>query len=192
MLSRFIWPSILLWLLSVGSVAIAAEMGRGVQAEGPAGAASDADSRIEQHVARRLAWDAELAPFDIDVEVDEGMVRLTGAVSTSTESHRAFRVADDIKGVGSVVNAIRVDPALEPYVDARAERPSDVELRKRILEVLERASGLKADQIGVSVEDGHVRLSGQVVGVTDQVVAGRLVRSLYGVRGVVNDTEPGA
>jgi len=192
MSSRFVWPAILLFLLSAGSATILAATGTGVAAEGPSSVATGADARIERHVARRLAWDAELAPFDIDVAVNDGIVRLSGAVSTATESHQAFRIADQIKGVSGVVNAIRVDEALEPYVGGQTQQPSDAELEERIREVLDRTASLAADQIAVSVEDGHVRLSGKVVGVADRVIAGRIVRSLFGVRGVVNDTEPGA
>jgi len=173
----------LLWLLLLTPAAIAAETGDARQAAG-----LGADTRIERHVASRLAWDAELAPYALDVEVNEGMVRLSGAVATATESHQAFRIADAIEGVAGVINTIRVDPALEPYVGEQGEPPNDAELKRRIEAVLEHTDDLNADAIEVAVDNGHVRLSGQVVGASDQVIAGRLVRSLYGVHSVVNDT----
>lgn len=147
----------------------------------------DEDARLEALIERRLAWDRELAPYDLDVEVNNAVATLTGSVATIPESHRARRIADDTEGVLGVVNALLVDTALVPFAGERIEAPDDEALRGRIAEALAGDNQVVAEGIEVRVEDGHVVLSGEVSGVAQKSRAGRIARSLYGVRSLENE-----
>ncbi|MBX3024147.1 BON domain-containing protein [bacterium] len=69
-------------------------------------AASDAD--IRTRVENRLEKDAAIG-HDIDVEVSNGTVRLTGTVGSQSERLQALTIARATDGVRSVVDSLRVD-----------------------------------------------------------------------------------
>jgi osmotically-inducible protein OsmY len=96
---------------------------------GPAGAASAAqtssaavkvdDSAIESRVTGSLER-SSLAPRDIDVDVDKGVVTLTGTVRTEAERAAAETMTQG-PGVSRVINNIEVDPEVdESKVDKAA------------------------------------------------------------------------
>jgi osmotically-inducible protein OsmY len=154
-------------------------------AEVAPGQASDEDARLEQRINERLAWDNELAPFDLEAEVENAIVTLSGSVATSPQTHRARRIADQARGTGGVVNAIYVDPALA--VTADTPRPEDATLKQRIGQILPGDADVDAGQVEVRVEDGRVTLAGQVGDAEQKARAARIVRSLYGVGLVDNE-----
>lgn len=151
----------------------------------------DEDARLEELIERRLAWDRELAPYRLEATVNQGVVNLTGTVSTQPESHRARRITEDTQGVLGVVNGLMVDTALVPFAGDQLTKPDDATLRERVSSVLEGDYGLSAGEIDVRVEDGRVVLSGRVPEVADQMRAGRIARSLYGVEYVENNIQAG-
>jgi osmotically-inducible protein OsmY len=143
-------------------------------------------SPLKARVARRLAWDRELAPFQLEVAVNGAVVKLIGAVSTRAESQRADRIAHDIRGVLAVVNGLTVDPALAPLSGASLTPPDDTTLEKRIAEALDGDARVAIKDVQVDVRGGHVFLRGRVPDLTHQVRAGRIARSLLGVESVDN------
>jgi osmotically-inducible protein OsmY len=141
---------------------------------------------LKARVARRLAWDRELAPLQLRVEVNGAVVKLIGVVSTGAERQRADRIAHDVTGVLAVVNGLTVDPALVSSDETLLTRPDDATLEKRIAETLDGDARVVAKNIQVNVDDGHVSLRGRVPALTQQVRAGRIARSLFGVRSIYN------
>jgi hyperosmotically inducible protein len=152
----------------------------------PQGAGADTDALLEERIERRLAWDRELAPFRLAVEVNDAVVNLIGTVSTIPESHRARRIANDTVGVIGVVNGVAIDPALEAFAGTLMKRPDDATLAQRISESLAEDLSVDATDIEVTVEDGHVVLGGQVSDAAHRERAERIARSLFGVRSLVN------
>jgi len=141
---------------------------------------------LKARVARRLAWDRELAPFQLEVEVNGAVVKLIGVVSTDAESQRADRIAHDVTGVLAVVNRLTIDPTLAPSGENSLASPDDTTLEKRIAEALGGDVQVAAENIQINVNDGHVSLRGRVPDLTQQVRAGRIARSLFGVRSIDN------
>lgn len=91
------------------------------QATPPASAAVD-DGALQSQIEAVLEKSPSLAPRDIDVDVEHGVVTLTGAVRTVTEKTRAGRLAA-VKGVTRVDNRITVDPKIDqPKLDAAGEK----------------------------------------------------------------------
>ena len=66
------------------------------------------DATIVSAVRARLASDEELAPYRIGVSALEGVVTLTGRVEREAQRDRAGRLAEEIEGIESVRNLIRV------------------------------------------------------------------------------------
>lgn len=68
-----------------------------------------ADERIQQDVQRRLGGQQDLQDADIDVEVHDGVVRLTGSVTSQNDRLAALTTARSGAGVRSVVGDLRVE-----------------------------------------------------------------------------------
>src|SRR3954453_19797311 len=66
------------------------------------------DKEIQQDVLAELAWDPEVAPTDVGVEVDDGVVTLTGTVQSYWKKWAAERAALRVEGVRAVANDIVV------------------------------------------------------------------------------------
>jgi osmotically-inducible protein OsmY len=91
------------------------------QAAAPAPLTAD-DETLQSRVTTAFKKDATLAPRDIDVDVSQGVVTLTGTVRTVSEKTRAARLARTT-GVTRVNNEIEIDPKIdESKIDAAGEK----------------------------------------------------------------------
>lgn len=93
----------------LGAVAIALVLAAGCSGSGnrPVDEAVT-DATIASTVRTRLASDDELAPYGIGVSALGGVVTLTGRVEREAQRDRAGRLAEEIEGIESVRNLIRV------------------------------------------------------------------------------------
>ena len=83
------------------------------------------DGALQSRIAADLKKNAMLAPRNIDVDVREGVVTLTGKVRSTTESTRATRVAR-VDGVVRVDNRIEIDAKIDQSrIDAAGEKTKD-------------------------------------------------------------------
>jgi hyperosmotically inducible protein len=71
-------------------------------------AVARADEEIRETVSKRLAGRDELSDADIDVQVENGVVRLTGAVESQSDRLAALTTARTSDGVRSVIGDLRV------------------------------------------------------------------------------------
>ena len=80
------------------------------------------DGTLQSRIAASLKKSASLAPRDIDVDVKQGIVTLTGTVRSATEKARAGRLAK-VSGVTRVDNRLEVDPKIDQSkIDAAGEK----------------------------------------------------------------------
>jgi osmotically-inducible protein OsmY len=110
-----------------------------------------ADADTEAAVLDALGADEAIHAGDIEVEVKDGAVTLSGLVEVSSQRDRAQRIALGVPGVASVENRLRV--WLTVSADDVAERVTDAIGRDAIL-------GREA--ITVRVTGNDVALSGSV------------------------------
>jgi osmotically-inducible protein OsmY len=134
---------------------------------------------IKHAVLRELAWDSRVEVADVGVEVTEGVVTLSGTVSSYGEKMAAQDAAHRVACVHDVVNAIEVKT-----MGAKA-RP-DVELAHMARHVLEWDVLVPDEGITLTVEDGWITLEGTVDVWAQRDEAERAIRHLTGVRGVTN------
>lgn len=161
-------PGHALWALWLAVILLAAAGGSVAAVPEPA-----ADPRLEALIAQRPAWDQDLAPYQITVEVKGAVVSLTGTVSTSAESHLARRIAEQTRGVQAVINGLKINRSPVPVAGSRSAPPDDAELERRVHESLANDANLHADYIDVRVERGRVTLSGTRVGRLSQAQSGK-------------------
>jgi osmotically-inducible protein OsmY len=137
------------------------------------------DSEIKSQVMRELEWDSRVGWSKIGVEVMEGVVTLTGMVSTYAQKLAAQDAAHRINGVLDVANDVEVKPeGLFVRTDA------DIALAVR--HVLLWDALVPDERIKSTVSDGWVTLEGDVDFWHQRQDAEQTVLRLEGVIGVTN------
>lgn len=142
-------------------------------------AATKTDAMIQQDVIRELKWDTRVEETDVGVEVDNGVVTLTGTVTSWGKRYAAAQAAHRVHGVLDVANDIKVKVPGTPG-------KTDTELAHAVRSALEWDVFVPDHRIRSTVADGVVTLEGEVDTWAQHDDAGRAVRNLAGVREVVN------
>lgn len=144
------------------------------------------DARIHTELTARLASDDDTSPASIDINVNEGVVHLTGAVDNATARDEAVRIARSVEGVREVVNNISVGSE-----QTLGEKVDDASVTARVKAKLAASSQLNPFNIQVNTVDGVVSLTGRVNDQAEKDEAERLARETEGVRRVRNLLEVG-
>jgi osmotically-inducible protein OsmY len=140
------------------------------------------DSEIQQDVLRELKWDTRVEETDVGVEVDEGVVTLSGTVTSWGKRFAAEEAAHRVRGVLDVANDIAIKP---PGTPGR----TDTEIAKAVRNALEWDVFVPDERVQSTVSAGVVVLKGDVESWAQRDDAERAVRNLSGVRGVTNRLE---
>jgi osmotically-inducible protein OsmY len=135
------------------------------------------DSELRRDVERELEWDPSIDARNIGVAVKNGVVTLTGYVSSYSDKWRAERIAKRVSGVTALANEIEVKLSTER---------TDPDIAEAARSSLKADSRVPADRIKVIVERGWVTLEGTVDYYYQKSAAESDVRYLTGVRGVTN------
>ena len=69
------------------------------------------DERIREDICERLSYDDYVDASEIEVNVSEGTVTLTGSVDDRSTKRRAEDIAESVSGVREIENQIRVTRA---------------------------------------------------------------------------------
>jgi len=137
------------------------------------------DSTIQKDVIDEVRWDPRILSREIGVAAKEGVVTLTGAVTSYAEKWAAERAAERVVGVKAVASELEVVlPAQHTMTDSA--------LAHRIVEAFKWDIQVPDDKIKVLVRDGWVQLDGQLEWQYQKDAAARAVRNITGVRGLTN------
>jgi osmotically-inducible protein OsmY len=137
------------------------------------------DSEIHHDVLEELKWDSRVDETEVGVEIDNGVVTLTGTVTSWAKRLAAQEAAQRVIGVLDVANDIKVK------VPGGLDR-SDTEIAQAVRRSLEWDVFVPEEKITSTISDGWVTLEGTVDLWSQRDDAERAVRNLMGVRGVVN------
>lgn len=140
------------------------------------------DSEVKQAVLTELKWDTRVEETDVGVEVDNGVVTLTGTVSSWAKRLAAQEAAHRVAGVLDVANDIQVK------VPGSAMR-TDTEIAQAVRDSLEWNVFVPDTAIRSTVSQGWVTLEGNVAVSSERQEAEKAVTNLAGVRGVTNRIE---
>ncbi len=143
----------------------------------PSFASTPADSDISYWVKSALRNDERVDASTIDVAVKNGIVTLSGEVTSLAEKAYAVRDARKVRGVANVVDELQIVPVNE-YAD------DDIchMVRRRILN----SSLIHSDNIKVDCTRGKVTLSGEVASWSERDAANLLTYEIGGVKDVEN------
>jgi len=137
------------------------------------------DMQLKKDVLAELEWDPSINAARIGVEVDGGVVTLSGHVGSYPAKLAAERAAQRVSGVKAVALEIEVDlPGMS--------RRTDADIAGAVADTLSWNALVPEDRIHVRVEDGTVTLSGDVEWSFQRSAAESSVRNLMGVKAVVN------
>jgi osmotically-inducible protein OsmY len=135
------------------------------------------DSDLRRDVERELEWEPSIDERRIGVSVVEGIVTLTGEVGSYSEKWKAERAVERVAGVRGIVNDLVVKSAVER---------SDTDIAKAAIDALKWNVMVPDDKIKVKVENGWIRLTGEVNWDYQRRAAERALRDLPGVKGITN------
>jgi osmotically-inducible protein OsmY len=139
-----------------------------------------ADKQLRADVQDELQWDPSVHPELIGVAVEDGIVTLTGAVTSFSERWAAENAAERVAGVKAVSNELQVQ------IPGDYTR-TDTDIARAAVNALTWNVNVPADKVKVEVDDGFVTLKGQVDCQYQKRAAGDAVRNLIGVTGMVNE-----
>jgi osmotically-inducible protein OsmY len=135
------------------------------------------DRDIAAAIETEMLLDQGVRSHLVDVVVSEGIVKLTGSVSTLQALRRAQRIAESVRGVRGVVNEISVNPITR----TDAEITADVQVE------LAYDPAADAYEIDAQTVEGVVTLSGTVDSWAERSLAEQVAMGVPGVRGIKND-----
>ena len=135
---------------------------------------------LQESVLRELRFDPRVDASKIGVTATaNGIVTLTGSVSTYTEKVAAEQAAKRVNGVRAVANDIEV------FISSAGQR-RDSEIAEAALNAL-KARATPLGNIKITVQSGWVTLEGEVDNYFQKREAGQVISPLAGVKGVTNN-----
>jgi osmotically-inducible protein OsmY len=137
------------------------------------------DSELQRYVLDELKWEPSVDAAHIGVSVNDGIVTLSGRVSSYAEKYVAEKAAKRVYGVKAVVNELDV------RLPGTSQR-TDGDIAAAAVNALQSNISVPADKIKVTVSKGWLKLEGEVEWQYQKEAAERALRNLVGVTGVSN------
>jgi osmotically-inducible protein OsmY len=137
------------------------------------------DSKLQKAVLAELAWEPRVTAAHVGVTAEDGVVTLSGHVSSFVERHAAEAAARRVSGVKAVVEGMEVRLAFDGG-------RGDDDIAAAAIERLAWDASIPPDAVKVSVENGWVTLSGVVEWFFEKEAAEIAVRPLRGIVGLTN------
>jgi hyperosmotically inducible protein len=140
------------------------------------------DVEIAAQVKTNLLASDKVSGTDINVEVEKGVVQLSGFVDSDEQRDEAGRIAADIIGVKSVSNKL----ALKGAERSMGTAVEDQYIETKVNAALMADQGTNAGDIDVDVRNGVVQLSGFVSSDVEKQRATEVAMGVKGVKSVDN------
>ncbi|MDP4285666.1 MAG: BON domain-containing protein [Bacteroidota bacterium] len=137
------------------------------------------DNQIQKDVMEELKWEPFLNAAEIGVAVKNGIVTLSGQVDSYYKKLVAEKAAKKVSGVKAIAEDIQI--GVSPSYNK-----SDTEIAEAVLNALKWHSAVQEDKIKIKVENGVVRLEGEVEWEYQRNSAKTAIENLIGVRSVIN------
>lgn len=139
---------------------------------------STLNERLRDDVLAELDQDPKINAARVGVAVDDGVVTLTGTVSSLAEKWAVEDAVKRVKGVHAIAEEITVDL---PSTHQR----SDTDVARAVADAIAWDSLLPRN-IQAAVQDGRVTLMGEVDWQYQRAEAEKLTRRIIGVRSLTN------
>jgi osmotically-inducible protein OsmY len=137
------------------------------------------DTQIQKDVMEQLKWEPFLNAAEIGVAVKNGIVTLSGQVDSYSKKITAEKATKKVAGVKAIAEDIQIN--VSPFFNT-----TDTEIAEAVLNALKWHSAVQEEKIKIKVENGNVRLDGEVEWEYQKTSAASSIINLAGVRSVVN------
>lgn len=137
------------------------------------------NAQLKLEIRNKISWEIGIDEKGIIVDVDNGIVTLSGTVSSFFNKVRVENAVKKILGVRGIVNQISIDIA-------KHLKRNDKEIAEAAVKAIQSDASLPKDAITVTVEKGTITLNGEVGFDFQRMKAYDNVHSLYGVVNVIN------
>jgi osmotically-inducible protein OsmY len=137
------------------------------------------DFQIQKDVMDELKWDPFISISEIGVSVKNGVVTLSGHVDTYSKKLAAEKAAKKVAGVKAIAEDLTV--GISP-----SYRKTDAEIAEAVISALKWHSAVQDEKIKITVEDGTVKLEGEVDWEYQRNNVKTAVENLTGVRSVLD------
>ena len=138
------------------------------------------DKQLQQNIRDELEFEPSVDAAHIGVAVDDGVVTLSGHVSSYAEKQAVERAVQRVKGVRAIAQEIEVRYPSD-------KKTADDEIAKRAVDILRWHAMIPRDAVKVTVQKGWVTLAGEVNWQYQRKAAEEAVLKLSGVTGVINN-----
>jgi osmotically-inducible protein OsmY len=138
---------------------------------------SQSDDQLKETIRLEFNEDSRLAPLNIKIEAISGHITIRGSVPSYYQKQVAEEDARDVIGVLKITNLLTVNAA---------ERDDDA-IRDDVEFEIKSDYSLNFYEIGVSVKNGFVTLSGNVNNLYERKRARIIASRVIGVRDVINN-----
>ncbi len=138
------------------------------------------DKQLREDILDELVFEPSIVATHIGVVVENGVVTLSGHVSSNAEKLAAEKAVRRIKGVRAIAQEIEVRYAFE-------KKTADDQIAKRCLDILDWGTLIPQGKIQLTVHDGYVTMAGEVGWWYQRKAAEDSIRKLSGVAGVTNN-----
>lgn len=136
------------------------------------------DKKIAKAAARALEWNVSVPEDKILIKVDDGEINVTGELQWNFQKEAAITSLENLKGVKSVVNNLKLKQSIEP-----------TEIKLKISKAFKRLADLDENNIKIEVEGHKVRLKGKVHSYAEKEEAKKTAFFAPGVYEIENELE---
>ena len=151
------------------------------------------DARIENSIETGFLLSEPLSFYDLDVQVNNGIVTLKGAVESKIDAKLAVDIAQGAADVRSVENELKIEPGsrkapgrVESESARFMQRVKDANVTAKVKSQLLWNSKTEGLNVDVDTDKGQVTLSGEVASPDEAKIAMKLAADTEGVRKVKN------
>ena len=137
------------------------------------------DDEIQKDIMEQIKWEPYLKASEIGVAVKNGVVTLSGHVDSYPKKLAAENAAKKIAGVKAIAEDIQI--GVSPAQDR-----SDTEIAEAIINAIKWHTAVREEKIKVKVENGIVKLEGEVEWEFERQKVKTAIENISGVRAVHN------
>jgi len=152
-------------------------------------AAQRPDAEIAEETRQAIVWDETIDSALIEVDVNDGITRLSGTVGSRAEKLGAINAAYDAGATMVRAAALNIDPRGDRSRLQENEYANSAEsdTQRAIARAIEADPAVVGVAIDVSYENGTAELDGAVPTLNQRFLAGAIADRTLGVRRVDND-----
>ena len=137
------------------------------------------NEELQKDVQNAIKWEPYMNAAEIGVTAKDGVVTLSGTVDSYSKKINAERAAKNVVGVKAVAEDIEINYGA-------SHKQNDTDIATSVMSAWKYNWNVPEDRIKVKVEDGWVKLEGEVPWKYQADAAKNSINNIDGVRGVSN------